>query len=237
MRAMLPTIMALALVACNPVKSQPLPASDDAARMGEVAKGLGDDDRKLLIGYLMRREMAKAFGGRTMPDGANTIGAAIEAQRQWTAELTESQRKAEALKAEVEQKRKIVADQISRTLTVAYLDAAFQPSSFQEGRFDDQEKINFAFQNTGAKPIKAVKGEAIFVDTFGDEYLRLNLRAEDGLAPGERKTSAYTWDVNKFMDNGKKLMSLDGAKKFRFEPTQIVFADGSTIKAPDQPDD
>lgn len=235
-RLALALAMVVSLAACNSVKSEALPATGDASKLAEIGKHLNDDDRKLLVGYLMRREMANAFGGRVLPDHAATVGEAIDAQRKWASDLTESQRKAEELKAEVETKRKAVAEQISRTLTVAFLDAHYQPSSFESGRYEDQELINFAMQNTGAKPIKAVKGEAVFTDTFGDEYLRLNLRAEEVLPPGEKKTVGYFWDINKFMDDGKKLMALDAEKKFRFEPTQIVFADGTSIKAPDQPD-
>lgn len=237
MRSVLTLGLAVALVACNSVKREPLPATGDAGRLGEIGKKLGDDDRKLLVGYLMRREMAKAFGGKLLPDEAKTVGEAIEAQRRWASDLTESQRKAEALKAEVEEKRRVVGEQISRTLTVAFVDAQYHPSSFETGQYQDAEAIDFALQNTGAKPIRAVKGEAVFTDTFGDPYLRLNLKAEDALAPGEKKTVSYVWDVNEFSDDGKKLRALDRDKKFRFEPSQIVFADGTTVRAPDRPDD
>ena len=234
MRKMTITIAALALAACNSVQGEPLPESADSPALAAIGKGLDDEEKKLLIGYLMRREMAKQFGGGTLPDGSKTVGEALEAQKKWAADLSDSQRKAEELKAEVETKRKAVADQISKAVTVAFIDAAFQPSSFENGRYDDTESLTFAVHNGGAKPIKALKGEAVFIDTFGDVFVRVPMQFEENVAPGERKTVELGMEINKFMDEHKKVMQLDKSKRFRFEPEQIVYADGSTIKAPAQ---
>jgi hypothetical protein len=228
-------VAALVLSACNSARNEPLPASTDDPALSKIGQKLSDNDKKLLLGYLMRREMAKAFGGRTLPDGAKTVGEALDAQRKWAADLSDSERKAQELKAETEQKRKIVADEISRTVTVAFIDAKFVPSSFESGQFDDNESLTFAVQNSGTKPIKALKGQAIFIDAFGDEYVRVPMQLEQIIAPGERKTIELGMEINKFMDEHKKIMQLDGSKKFRFEPEQIVFGDGSMLKAPTQP--
>ncbi|MFW2830955.1 hypothetical protein [Sphingomonas sp. ID0503] len=227
---------ALALTACNSVTKEALPTSADDPKLAEIGKRLDDEQKKLLLGYLMRREMAKAFGGQELADGAGTVGDAIEAQRKWAANLTESQQKAEALKAEVEQKRKALAEQIGKTVTVAFINAEFHPSSFETERYEDYESLSFAVQNLGAKSIKALKGEAVFIDTFGDVFVRVPMQFEESIDPGEKKIVELGMEINKFMDNDKKVMQIDGSKKFRFEPEQIVFADGSTIKAPQQAD-
>lgn len=232
MRFFVVCVAALLLAACSSVASEPLPTSADDPRLAEIGKKLDDEQKRLLLGYLMRREFAKAFGGAGMPDGAKTIGEAIEAQRRWAENLNESEQKAEALKAETQQKRKAVADQIARTVTVAFVDAEFVPSSFESGRYDDYEKLLFAVHNSGTKPIKALKGEAVFIDTFGDEFVRVPMQFEETVQPGEKKSIELGKEINKFMDEDKKVMALDSSKKFRFEPEQIVFADGSTIKAP-----
>ena len=226
--------LALFLGACDSVRDQPLPSSADDPRLREIGQQLNDEQKKLLVGYLMRREMAKAFGGTALPDGASTVGDALDAQQKWLSSMSESERRAETLRAEVQEKRKAVADQIGRTVTVAFVGADFIPSDWQSSRYEDYETFDFAVQNLGAKPIKALKGEAVFIDTFGDEFVRVPMQFEEVVAPGEKKTIQLGMEINKFMDEHKKIMELDASKKFRFEPDQIVFADGSTIKAPEQ---
>lgn len=226
-------LLGLALAACNPVNSEPLPKSADDPAMKAIVEKLSEDDKKLLLGYLMRREMAKAFGGAAgLNDGVVTVGDALEAQERWASNMSEEQQRAEALKAETESKRRAIADQISRVITVAFIDAAFVPSDYRSGRFDDFEQLTFAIQNVGSKPIKAVKGEAVFIDTFGDDFVRVPMQMEETLAPGEKKTIELGMEINKFMDEHKKVMQLDSSKKFRFVPEQIVFEDGTTVKAP-----
>jgi hypothetical protein len=222
------------LVGCDSTSQLPLPTGADDPALAQIGKKLNEDDKRLLVGYLMRREMARAFGGSAMPDGAKTVGEALTAQRNWADNLTESQQKAEQLKAEVEQKRKAVADQIAKTVTVAFIDAKFSPSSFGSGRYEDYESLTFAVQNSGAKPIKALKGEGVFIDTFGEVFVRVSIQFENKIAIGENQTIELGMEINKFMDEHKLIMQLDKSKKFRFEPDQVVFEDGSTIKGPEQ---
>lgn len=224
----------LLLTGCDSASQLPLPASIEDPAMKEIGQKLDDDDKKLLAGYLMRREMAKAFGGTGLSDGVKTVGDALEAQRKWAENLSESQQKAEALKLEVEEKRKAVADEISKTVTVAFIDAKFIPSSFESGRYDDYEALTFAVQNSGPKAIKALKGQAVFVDAFGEVFARVPMQLEESIAPGEKRTVELGKEINKFMDEDKKIMQLDSSKKFRFEPEHIVFEDGSSVKAPSQ---
>ncbi len=226
----------LALAACNSVKKEALPASGDTTKLGEIGKELNDEDKRLFAGYLMRREMAKAFNGGVLTDGAATVGEAIEAQRKWAANLSESEKKADALRIETEQKRKAIADQINRTVTVAFIDAHTIPQSIEAGRYETNESITFAIQNTGNRAIKALKGDAVFIDTFGDEYVRVGMATEKPIAVGARDTIELYYEINEFMDRDKKIMALDKDKRFRFEPQQIVFADGTTLRAPDAPE-
>ena len=227
-------VLALMLSACDSVRDQPLPSSADDPKLKEIAQQLDEEQRGLLVGYLMRREMAKVFAGAPLRDDAKTVGDALDAQQAWLSNMSESERRAEALKAEVQQKRKAVADQIGGTVTVAFVGAEFLPSSWQEGRYEDYETFDFAVQNLGTRAIKALKGEAVFIDTFGDEYVRVPMQFEESVAPGEKKTIQLGMEINKFMDDHKRIMELDASKKFRFEAEQIVFEDGSTFKAPDR---
>lgn len=236
MRPHIVITLALLLGACDSVADERLPRSADDPKLAVIGKQLDDEEKKLLIGYLMRRELAKDFGGRALPDEAKTVGEALESQRDYVASMSESEQRAETLKADVQQKRKAVADEIGRTVTVAFVGANFVPSSFEAGRYDDYETFDFAVQNLGSKPIKALKGEAVFIDTFGDEFVRVPMQFEEAVAPGEKKSIQLGMEINKFMDEHKKIMELDTSKKFRFEPEQIVFMDESTVKAPEKID-
>jgi hypothetical protein len=226
-------LLAVLLIgACDSVSDDPLPTSADAPALAAIGEKLDPEEKQLLVGYLMRREMAKAFGGNNLPDGAKTVGEALEAQREWAANLSASQQKAERLKAEVQQKRAAVADEIAKTVTVAFIGAEYIPSSIDAGRYEDFEELTFAVQNGGVKPIKGLKGQAVFIDTFGEEYVKVPIQIEEVVEPGEKKTVELGMEINEFMDEHKKIMALDTSKKFRFDPEQIVFADGSTVKAP-----
>ncbi|MGB7374215.1 hypothetical protein [Pontixanthobacter sp.] len=225
--------LALILASCSPVNNTPLPTSSDDPELKVIADGLSEGDKKLLIGYLMRREMAKAFGGNELNDGVTTVGEALDAQRQFAKNLSDEEKRTEELRVEVEAKRKAVATKISKAVTIAFVDAEFVPSDFRSGRYEDFQRLTFAIKNISTKPIKAVKGEAVFIDTFGDEYVRVPMQSEDDISPGESKTVELGMEINKFMDEHKKVMQLDKNKKFRFVPDQIVFGDGTTLKAPD----
>lgn len=226
---------ALFTAACNSQVNKPLPKDMSDPQAAVITKSLGEDDKKLFVSYLARRELAKAFGA-PLNDGATTVGEAIEAQRKFEANQSEEEKRASALKAETLQKRKAIADQINHTITVAMIDARFQPSDYTEGRYDDYELLDFAVQNLGSKPIKGLKGYAIWTDTFGDEYAKVPMEFEQNVNPGEKKVIQLSMEINKFMDQHKKIMALDGSKKFRFQPEQIVFADGSGLKAPEETD-
>lgn len=226
-------LLGVSLAACNAVAGEPLPKSVDDPAMKGIVEKLSDEDKKLLLGYLMRREMAKAFGGgEGLNDGVATVGDALDAQERWVSNMSEEEQRAEELKAETEAKRKVVAEQISKSITVAFIEARFIPSDFQSGQFDDFEELTFAIQNLGSKPIKAVKGDAVFIDTFGEEFVRVPMQIEESIAPREKKTVSLGMEINKFMDEHKKIMTLDSSKKFRFVPDQVVFEDGTTVKAP-----
>lgn len=227
-------LSSMLLVGCSAVKNEPLPKSADDPALKEIAEGLSDEDKRLLLAYLMRREFAKVMGnGSGLNDGVETVGDALEAQERWVENQSEEDRRAEELKAETEAKRQAVASQIAKVITVAFIDATFIPSDFQSGRFDDFEQLTFVVHNTGPKPIKAVKGEAVFIDTFGDDFVRVPMQIEETIAPSEKKTVELGMEINKFMEEHKKVMQLDKTKKFRFVPDQIVFEDGTTVKAPE----
>lgn len=223
------------LAACSNVKDQALPVKANDPAFAEIGKKLDDNDKRLLIGYLTRRAMATAFGSG-LRDEAKTVGAAISAQKEWADKQTKAEAAAAELKTDVELKRKAVAEQISRAVTIAFIKASYHPAVPMSGMYDDYAKLDFAVKNTSPKAIKAVKGMAIFTDTFGDVYLAVPMRFEEAVAPGEQKTIKLAKKINKFMDVDQKLIALDGTKTFKFVPEQIVFSGGETVKAPDAPD-
>lgn len=196
------TILAsvLLLAACNSTFGEPLPDSMDDPAMKQIAEDLSDEDKKLLVGYLMRREMAKAFGGDSLNDGVETVGDALAAQEKWASNLSDEQQRSEELKVEVEAERQAVAESIKKTIIVAFVDAEIVPANYDAGRYNSYESLTFAIQNKGIKAIKAVKGEAVFLDTFGDDFVRVPMQIEELIPAKERKSVVLSMELNEFMD-------------------------------------
>src|SRR5688572_5193964 len=97
-----------------------VPASMDveSPELKEAVQKLDDTEKELLLGYIVRREMAKAFN-QDGPTGDITIGEAIEQQRAWVEqqELIEAEQKALAEKARKE--RELKERQLHEAVTVA----------------------------------------------------------------------------------------------------------------------
>lgn len=225
--------LVILLGACTAVNNDPLPQSIDDPAMKEVVANLSDTDKKILAQYLMRRELSNAFGNGGLNDGVQTVGEALAAQKAWAKDRTESEKQATELKAEVAAERAAVSEQISKAITVAFVDTEFVPSNYRARRYDEFQSLTFAVENKTAKKIKAVKGEAVFLDTFGDEYVRVPMQIEEAIDSKERKTIELSMEINKFLDEHKKIMNLDKDYEFRFNADHIVFEDGSEIEAPD----
>lgn len=130
------------------------------AEQGEQFKKLPEEDRTLLAGYLALTEMSKAFGGEVKPATGRTVGEVLVDARAWkekmkAAELEAKMKEAEAdaLKAKVLAERKVIAERISTSVTVAVTDKTVLPKNYDVGRYSDMLSIKYAIENKSDKTI------------------------------------------------------------------------------------
>ncbi len=230
------TIMlaAAALIAgCSNAKNTVIPS--DTSKWDEIAddvKSLDEDDRKKLVGYMMRMNLASAFSGGKggIPPGT-TIGDALKAQEEWIAKQEAQEIEAAALKAKVAAQKAENAKQIQQAATIAVTDVQILGQDMMAGRYSDRMNVEITIANKSAKQISGVRGTAVFKDQFDSEITQTNFSLDEDVKPGEtRVITGYGRDLNQFMDEDKKLLSIPFAKmKVAFEPEMIVFQDGSKI--------
>lgn len=201
-----------------------------------VVSKLSDDDKHLFTGYVARMKLASALaGGAGIPDGT-TIAKAIGEQKAWLEARKAKEGEEEALKAKVDAERQATIAALSESVTMVLQSWRHTPPDIHNHRFDDTFDVVVAIQNKSAKGIKGVQGELTLKDTFGDVITKIRFRVEENIAPG----ATFVWngskELNQFNPEDKRLMNLvDGKFTSKAVPTGLVFADGATVKAPEDP--
>jgi len=238
-------IVVLAIAGCSNPKDivlgpEPL---KQMAEQGEQFKKLPEEDRTLLAGYLAVTEMGKVFGAQVKPVTGRTVGEVLVDARAWkekmkAAEL-EAKRKeadADALKAKVLAERKVIAERISTSVTVAVTDKTVLPKNYDIGRYSDMLSIRYAIENKSDKTIRQLKGRVIFKDATGDEVGWLPVDFDEPVGPGKtlKTTTGRGWKLNEFrMGEIEKIAGREfSSMKASFEPESIAFEGGEVLKAP-----
>ncbi|WP_211251117.1 hypothetical protein [Stenoxybacter acetivorans] len=218
----------LVLFGCSDPKSVVIPqntANWEKELKASVEK-LPDEDKKLLVDYILRVTMAQAFGGEGVPVGT-TIGSAINNQKQWVAEQERKAAEEKALKETVLQEKAALQRQIDETLVVTLVKHGLEKGKFE---FEDRLYFEIALQNKGKKEITGVSGELKFIDMFDKEIGAITFKFTDGIKADTTTTWTGRRSYNQFMDNDRELANLkDGKFKTQFVPEMIVFADGTKI--------
>jgi len=219
------------IAGCSNPKDEVLPPNlneADMTALAEKVKGLNEEDKVLLTQYLMRSEMSKAFGG----DGASTgttVGEAIENQKQWAVE-----QKAEE-QAKIERAAKLKAEKDSKTaefekaVSVTVFD-----KDFVEVDWQSFITLDVDIKNNSTKEIVGLKGTINFFDKFGD-LIRPFSFGDDTLniPAGNSFKGTLNWGYNQFMDEDKKFVNTPlESMKYKFEPEQILFEDGTKLDMP-----
>jgi hypothetical protein len=224
-------VAAFTLAACSKPEDTVIPSDPknwDTQLAPEVKK-LNDGDKQLLTGYLMRIKMGEAFGGAPMPVGT-TVGQGIERQKDWLAKQEAQKAEQERLKKEVEAQRAAAAVELSKSVVLAFLSQRIVPKDIYAHRYSDEFLIDIAVQNASQKPIKGIKADLVFKNTFGETIYTSGLTIEQSIQPAAKSTWEGGHELNEFKDSDKKLMNLqEGSYTAEIRPTMVVFADGSSI--------
>lgn len=192
---------------------------------------LAEEDKKLIAAYLVRAKLGEAFGKEGMPIGT-TIADGIASQKQWNIEQEKKVAEEKALKERLAKEAAEAKAAIDGAVTVALVNLKRRFKNYDAGRYSDEQEIAIGIENKGSKEIKGVSGRLIFVDVFDKDVGTVSFDVTAKIAPG----ATYKWEgsrkYNEFIAEHRNVWNLrEGDYKTRFEPSAIVFADGTKLSA------
>lgn len=240
------TLALLALVACsspNDIILGPEPLKQ-MAEQGDKFKSMSEEDRKLLVSYLMMSQVGKVFGADVPSPVGRTVGEVMKDAHVWQAKAKEAQLAekkrtddALALKAKVDAEKKAISARIEAMVTIAVIDKIVLPKNYEAGRYNELLMIRYALENKSPKTIKQIKGIVSFEDATGDAVGELHVDFDQPIKPGAtlKTDTGSGWRTNQF-SNGtiEKIANREfQSMKGKFTPLSIAFEDGEVIKAPD----
>lgn len=210
---------------------------------GEELRKLPQEDRELLARFIRAREMQtilpEAVSGDPADDGGlsgRTVGEVLTMAQTWQADVNARLAAAEALKLRALAERKAAMDRISQSVSVALLKKWVRPRDIDEGRYHAELRLLFAVENKSAQDVRLLKGRVLFVDAAGDQLGTVDVEFDETMAAGKVTQSdmGSYWRLTNGL--GSELERIagtsDGGLKATFEPTSLVFADGTVLKAP-----
>lgn len=218
-------------VACGDPRSTKIPADiSELAKIQSSLDKLDSTDRGRVARYEMRARMGAIFGG-SPPPASVTIGEAIKNQKAF--EAAEARQAAAdsiltaATAKERAEKMRLMGEALATTLTKLEVQGA---TSDSYGQFI---YMHVAFQNRGAKPIAGVKGIAIIRDMFGDTVARRRISYDKGIPVNGSKPLRELVGATRVDPADRRLAETPIEKlKFTFEPSVIIFDDGTKLEAP-----
>jgi hypothetical protein len=217
------------------------------SEQSSIFKKLPEEDRTLLVQYLLSNEMGKIFNAQYVnPTTGKTVSEVLIEANKWKEhlkeiELEKQKREEEAtlLKTKVLEERKAIADKISSSVVIAVIDKNVLYKNYRIDRFNDLLEITYAIENKSTKLIKQIKGNVIFKDATGDDIGTLSVDINEPIKSGQTlKTSTDRgWKINPFMTGDVEQIA---SREFNtmtasFIPESIAFEGGEIIKAPELP--
>ena len=223
------------LAGCSNVKSETFTSSNKDQVMTDIGTAkLSDDDQKAVVGAITR----SALGN--YPLEGKTVGQVIDEQKKWQADQDAQAAAAQEAQLKIEAARAALVDKMQHVLAVQPISKRFQEADYDAGDYNEHEVLELQIHNRGSKIIKGFKGSLYFTNSFGDKVINLSLEVGgDGgdaisLAPGHIGSDEESWTFNKFEDQWTTFDATAlSSMKAQWVPDQIIFADGSTLRAPD----
>jgi len=150
----------------------------------------------------------------------------------WAREEQARKRQADAAASAAERARQdSIRKLLEPLLAVTIVKKMYLPKDPASEQYEDYISLAFAYQNKGAKPMRAFQGDATFLDTFGDSIYSAHLKVDLALAPGQsRREPARIVRFNPFRVAHQRLRDTPLNKmKLVWETTDVVFADGTRL--------
>jgi hypothetical protein len=234
-RVLVLLVSLVATVGCSNVRGETYTSSSRDKVLTDVAQSkLPDDDKRIFIAAMMRNALGN------YPAEGKTVSQVIDEQRRWQAEQDAQAAAAHEAQLKVEAARAALVAQMQHAISVQPISKIFHERDYENNVLEPYEAVTFQFHNTGNKTIKGVKGTVTLTNSFNDEVA--NLGVEEGgeggksisLRPGAEITDELTFEMNEY-ENKDRTFRADALSSMRasWVPEQILFSDGSTLKAPD----
>ena len=225
--------ISLLLAACSDPKNVTISSAEDLQKNAEILQKLTDEEKKLLAGFILRKEMGKIFGesGGIAPN--TKVGDAIEEQRKFEVERKkqEEEQKIAQQKAQAEKQGKI--DAINNSVQVQFISKQTNLNN-PKYTFDDKLQLDFKVVNKSQKIISGLKGNAYFYDKFGDQIMVTELKMDFNDIGGRLKsTEEYDYIVEILLgvfNGGDKVSEVPIEDiKYQFIPDTVLFEDGEKL--------
>jgi len=188
---------------------------------------LSDEEKQLIISYVMRIGVKKVFSGIDstidMFDSNMTLRQAIEKQRQWLIDDSIRVAEEERLAKEALEKKEAEMALLRSAIIVSLL-----KKEYLELEHQGYNIITYSAINKSEKIVKGFKGMLVLQDMFGDPIINLEIKYEKAINPSSRIIEKGGYEYNKYIDSHGKLRyaNIENIKAI-WNPSVIVFADGT----------
>jgi hypothetical protein len=229
-------VAGLSFVGCSNIKGEAITSSNHDQVATDVGKSnLSDDEKRTFAAAIIR----STFGGTSI-DG-KTVGDAISDQKKWQIDQDAQAAAAHEQQAKIEAERDAITEEMDHAVSVQPISKRFVDADYDAERFDASQYVTFQYHNLGSRAIKAIKGSVDFTNTFGDKVINLQIEDEQGrgdtngmIPPGGVVTSEMSWKYDPYEDEWKTFRGTElSSMKATWVPDQILFTDGTSLKAPD----
>jgi hypothetical protein len=107
------------------------------------------------------------------------------------------------------------------------------PVDFQQNRFMERLVFRLRISNTTTQAITALRGRIVYMNAFGEPSANLTVTSESPIAAGAASDVRFELDYNQFLEAHQALRRFQaGRTQVRWEPTDVVLADGTRVSAP-----
>jgi hypothetical protein len=223
-------VVLFSAIACSDPRSTKIPADiSELPKIQSSLDRLDSTNRGRVARYEMRARMGAIFGG-SPPPASVTIGEAIKNQTAFEAaearQAAADSAVAAASAKERAEKVRLMGEALAVSLTKLEVQGT---TSDSYGQFIF---MHVAFQNRGSKPIAGVKGVAIIQDMFGDTVTTRRISYDKGIPINAVKELRQLIGATRVDPQDKRLAETPIEKlKFSFEPSIIIFDDGTKLEA------
>ncbi len=222
-------LLVLTLIGCSDPLDTIVPGDvrtwEGNTALRDAAQTLGEEDRRLLVAYTMRH----ALSG---PGPDAPLREVLADQRTFEVEAARRATESAAVAQRVAAEREAAQREMLDVVTVGVASFEARRPNYRLHRYSEDIAVTVGFANQTDRPIRSVRGVLHFADSFNAPIKSVGITYENGIAPQATAAWDATLNVNQFVPEDVKLFTSDPTTfRIRWEPTDILFADGTLLSA------